>query len=462
MTKVWFLGVSPMLRSFFSIAAICSLLFVSIAAPAANAARRKCPEEPPSTLLSLYRKSDAVYLGKFEKTVAGDMIRTDEYSRTIAVSDSFSISTAIKGEPRKFFVREYEEYQYAGSDDEGLRSEEPMEEFNEGYRLKPGDNVVLFLKFVEDEDSKENVMRELDVVHYRDGVMRLDVSELSSYEARLQDLKGILSSKQVSDAAILNWIIRCIEDPITRWEGAYELFGSFQMLDWDEQNTDTVDVASDEPENGDSDVVLAETEVAAEEEEFDNSVYARLLTDEQKARLVQIAISERAAEDLKDARVRHDRDGDRVLFDVVKRWGDARLASVMLDRLRATGEDNYEKLYWMSSISEILKDKELTRISEKFGNFSYQDGDEEFIDEKDVDSASDNEVEQPKVPVTVAAETDDPGPTVEQETPLPPDGKKVKKTFRQVRDELLSDFFDRAGAAIALEAQKEESNQLNE
>jgi hypothetical protein len=87
-----------MLRSLFSVAAICSLLFVSLAAPSANAARRRCPEEPPSTILSLFKKSDAVYIGKFDKSVDGEVTRTDEHSQTLNIADHFSISTTIKGD----------------------------------------------------------------------------------------------------------------------------------------------------------------------------------------------------------------------------------------------------------------------------------------------------------------------------------------------------------------------------
>ncbi len=443
-----------MLRSLFSVAAICSLLFVSLAAPSANAARRRCPEEPPSTLLSLYKQSDAIYIGKFDKTVDGEVIRTDEHSQTLKVSDHFSISTTIKGESRKFFVRNYDEFRYLGNEVESEAVEEPEEQFEDEYKLNKGDSVVLFLKYIEDEGVDNKGKRVLDVAHYRDGVKRLGEAQISSYEARIRELKGIFSSKTGNDAEVLNWIMKCIEDPVTRWEGAYELYSSFQSIEWMERNKADEENSSDEPEadsreEGETDG----EEIFDEEELFDNSVYAKLLTEAQKAHLADIAISSKPSSSEEKSATRLFRDGDRVLFDVVKRWGDSRLANAMLDRLRSTGDDNYEKLSWMTSISEVLKDKELSAISEKFGDATYQDDEEEVAGSKDendsdaVDTPAD--VEGSDLPTTEPS-----APTGEENSSDKNDDKAAKKTYKQFREELIADFIGKASMIIAQEKNK--------
>lgn len=449
-----------MFRSLFSVAAIFSLLFVSIASPV-TAYGRRCPDEPPSTLLSLYKKSNAVYIGKFDKTTEGDVVRTDEESKTITVSEHFSISTTIKGESRKFFVRTYEQYRY---NNVAVETEEFGEEYDEdGRSLEAGDNVILFLKYSEDEERDKKGKRVLDVAHYRDGIKQLDESELSSYEARIKELKGILSSKNVNDADVLNWILKCIDDPITRWEGAFELYSSFQTLVWKEesQKEDEEESAdSDESENAsktegaDAD---AEAEEFEEEDEFDNSVYATLLTDAQKSRLTQVAISSKPAKANAETDRAELNEGDRVLFDVVKHWGDSRLAAAMLDRLRGTGDDNYKKLNWMSSIAEVLKDKELSAITEKFGDVTYQDDDEEFIESKDKPGSevSDGPVAEPEKTDESEAETTE--PAAEEKVPANSDDDSAKKTYKQHRDEMIADFIAKATAILSQEKKKAEA-----
>lgn len=459
-----------MFRSLFSVGAICSLLFVSIGVPAAKAAGKKCPVEPPSTILSLFKASDAVYLGKFDKTSEGDVVRSDEDSSTVSVSQHFSISSTIKGESRKFFVRTYDDYRYKPAQAEIPETtdavvqevpndeiEEPeFDEEDEGYRpLREGDTVLLFLKYEEPEEGEvvaKNGKRKLELAHYRDGIKRLGESEVASYEARVRELKGILSKKTGNDAALLNWIIRCIDDPVTRWEGAYELQSSFATLDWKERSKKehadaeaekTDDAVSEDADGHGEDEVI-------EDEELDNSVYASLLTEAQKARLMQIAVSSKPADPKEQPRMLFNRDGDQLLFDVVKRWGDTKLASVMLDRLRSSGDNNYDKLIWMTSIAEVLKSDDLTAITEQFGDATYQGDDEAFETEDEAETVTDGPAD-PKEERTDETKTGSP----ETETYPPGDEAKAeKKTYKQYRDELLADFFDKASVIISQEKEK--------
>ena len=454
-----------MYRSLVSAAAALSLLVSTFISPAITHAAKRCPDEPPSTLLSLYKKSDAIFLGKFDKTTVGDVVSEDEHSTMVNVSDHFSISSTLKGKTEKFYIRNYEQYRYKGSDG----TEEIEDE--EGYgveKVEPGDTVLLFLKVkAEDEENKES-KPELDVVHYRDAIKPVKAAEVSSYEARIKELNSIFSSKKADDADILNWILRCIDDPVTRWDGAFELLTSFQNLEWKkeqekEREKEAEKEVSSETET-DAEITGENFEASDEgseeshedgelaEEEFDNSAYATLLTAEQKDALTNIALDLKPekSENQEDPESEDEKptlnEGDRVLFELVKRWGDSRLAAAMLDRLRVTGEDTYQKLAWMTLITDVLKDTELSSLGEKFSEISYrEDGETVEVEKTEAKKSETNkgEVEEP---------VSEPAPAGDDTSNDLHDGPP-KKTFGMLRDELLAQFIDRAQVVITKETE---------
>ena len=455
-----------MYRSLVSAAAALSLLVSTFVSPAVTYGKKRCPDEPPSTLLWLYKKSDAIFVGTFDKTTVGDVISEDEHSTMVNVSDHYSISSTLKGETEKFFVRTYEQYRYKGSDGADEIEEE------EGYgveQVKRGDTVLLFLKFkAEEAEDGKPAEAKLDVIHYRDAIRPVNASELSSYEARIKDLTGIFSSKKVDDADVLKWLLKCIDDPVTRWDGAFELLTSFQNLEWNKERekekadaekeklTDTEDDAEVSGEELDaSDEQTEKThEMEAEEEEVeDNSVYAALLTAEQKDVLINIAISSKpkvaAAENEAEQSTALD-EGDRVLFELVKRWGDSRLAAAMLDRLRVTGEETYQKAAWMAMIAEVLKDSELSSLGDKFSEISYREDDETIEVEKKADTAAKNpETDKEKVKEPVFEKE----PVSDESQNDIQDGPPPQKTYKMLRDELLAQFIDRAQVVITKETE---------
>ena len=454
-----------MYRSLVSAAAALSLLISTFVTPAVTYARR-CPDEPPSTLLSLYKKSEAIFVGTFDKTTVGDVVSEDEHSRMVNASDHYSISSTLKGTTQKFFVNTYEQYHYKGSDG----TEEIEDE--EGYgveKVEPGDTVLLFLKFKAEDEENTASKPELEVVHYRDAIRPVKASEVSSFEARIKDLNGIFSSKKADDAEILKWILRCIDDPVTRWDGAFELLSSFQSLEWKKQQEEEAkkNVEKDEPANGETHAEIADEKIEAsdeqveeshemegEEEEIDNSAYASLLTAEQKDSLTNIAINLKPenADDTEDSEDEAEKvtldDGDRVLFELVKRWGDARLAAAMLDRLRLTGADNYEKSSWMDSIAEVLKDGDLKTLAEKFSEISYREDDETIV-EKPKTVPRNGEAKEGDVVEPVS----DTGPVADDTSGEMHDGPP-EKTYKMLRDELLAQFIDRAQVVLTKEQEK--------
>ena len=454
-----------MYRPLVSAAAALSLLTSTFISPAVTFARR-CPVEPPTTLLSLYKKSDAIFVGTFDKTTVGDVISEDENSTMLNVSDHYSISSTLKGKTQKFFVNTYEQYRYKGVD--GAEEIEEEEGYGYGDRAKPGDTVLVFVKLKAEEEENKGSKREFEIVHYRDAIRPVKASEVSSYEARIKDLNSIFSSKKADDADVLKWILRCIDDPVTRWDGAFELLSSFQSLEWKKQQEQE---AKDKVENAEPRDVETEAEITDEKieasdekieeshemegeegEEIDNSAYASLLTAEQKDALTNIAINikpgkpETSEESEDEAEKATLSEGDRVLFDLVKRWGDSRLAAAMLDRLRLAGDDNYEKAGWMTSIAEVLKDSELSSLGEKFSEVSYREDDETIGVEKTERPAKKVETEDGEVKDPVA----DAEPVADDSSSDVHDGPP-KKTYKMLRDEMLAQFIDRAQVVLTKE-----------
>lgn len=228
-SKYEFKGVSCMLRSLLSVGAIFILLFALFFLPE-NVSARRCTVKMPETLLSLYRNSDSIYIARFDKTEDGETTEdTADYS-SVRIKKYFSISSTLKGESRKFFVLDDLDYRYKISAETANTVEESVEadDTEESMALKPGDTLLLFLK--KGSDGEAPVLTD-----YRDGVKKLSTDHIAVYEARIKELDAIFSAKQVSEAAIVEWLVRCAQDPATRWEGTFELLQSFQNLEWQQE-----------------------------------------------------------------------------------------------------------------------------------------------------------------------------------------------------------------------------------
>lgn len=438
-----------MFRTLVSVAAIFTLLFATLISPIVTHARW-CPDEPPSTLLSLHRKSDAIYVAKFEKRTDGEIIQKDEESTTVNVSEHFSISSTLKGENQKFFVRTYEDYRYTGGETSGSPDGE-----SESDRPEPGDTVLLFLGRAEStedaegakEDSKERPG--LDVID-RDGIRKIKDGDMSVYESRIKELNGIFSSKKPSDSAIAAWLIKCIEEPATRWDGAFDLMEGFEAIKWKEAREDQKKQKAESGEASEED----EIEYREDPNELDRAAFAKALTDAQKNQLLNISI-ESFSPKAKDEKQTAMSNGDSVLLELVKNWGDERLARALLERLRNSADDVYTKSSMMTTIAGLLDDKELAELADDFGTIAYQNANDtmgsadetetaETADTADVPEGEDLP-ESKEAPETPESENGDSEPEANK------DEEPGAKTFGEARDELAAKFINRAEVVLSQE-----------
>lgn len=464
-----------MLRSLFSAGAIFVLVLSMCLLPQTVAARR-CPVKEPETLLSLYQNSDAIYIATFDKTVEGEVIEKNEDYTSIAINKHFTISSTLKGESRKFFILEDRDYRYqslvvnvipeaeassteqAGDGEESIEPESVEEDEEESQtELKSGDTLLLFIKNAEEGESAR-------LTDYRDGIKKLPMEKIGVYEARIKDLNSIFSAKKISEQRILEWLIKCAEDPVTRWEGTFELLQSVREQKWrDEAAQRRKDrIASGLPvEDEPLEESAEEQKDEAGDAKFVNpQVFAKMLDANHKQTLANILLNFASADGMETANGKTEYiAGNRELIQLVAQWGDPRLVGFLLDQVRSGAKDPSDIAETMELIAGILDDEIVTAIVERFSDTAYEDDDDQIENE---DEAEDEAVEVEPADGEVSRVEpvgDEPVPAkaeADAETAGQPVAKKV--TYKELRSELLQKFLTECARAAAGEPAKAASS----
>lgn len=436
-----------MLKSVISAAAIFVLLFAVCFLPA-NASARRCPAKMPETLLALYQNSTEIHLARFDKAEDGEISEnTDDYT-AISIKKHFSISSTLKGESRKFFVLDEVDYRYKMTEEAGDREE--MEDPEASVKLSPGDTLILFLKAGEDEAG-------IQLTDYRDGTKKLSADEIGVYEARIKDLNAIFGAEKVDEFEIVRWLIKCAENPVTRWEGTFELLQSVNSLEWEEKEVERRD---EQLKRGEA---VEPIDAAEPEKEgvfvTGTTIFAKILDANQKQALSNLlldtpVLTEEEAE--KSVIV-----GDAELIELVQRWGDSRLPVYLMDQLRAGPGDPYAVSQLMNSIAGILGDDEATSLAYRYAEISYEDDSSQAPDEAQPDEIAEAEpagkdvavsVDDLAAEVPVTAETAEPA---NLEAAEEKDGEPAKKqTYKELRADLQARFVARS-EQVLLERQRE-------
>ncbi|HWO01334.1 MAG TPA: hypothetical protein VNS63_18890, partial [Blastocatellia bacterium] len=276
-----------------------------------------------------------------------------------------------------------------------------------------GQTVLAFLQRKEG-DTKDGY----EPIYGASSVKRLSPSDLETYLSRLEELKAIVSNREPNPIDIVEWLVRCAEDPVTRREGSFEL----QMAAWRQEQADRR-TAEGEPLDSAADFIVAIRKLRDQEPPL-------LLTSEQRLRLMNALLR---SEDL----INWD-NGDRELLEVVKRWNDPRLVPFLISYLRRFEKAAPQDLWRiMRTIAELLKDEKLIALSG-----DYLDGERHAhlqVEEKeDVAESSSDEGEQ------VEDETDASSDETDTAVTLTPDAAN------QVRMSILKEYLEAAEAKIKL------------
>ncbi len=444
-----------MFRSYLSAAAIFILLFSTLFLPTNVSARSRCPVKMPETLLSLYQNSDAIHIATFDKKTDGEIIEDTADYTSLGIKKHFSISSTLKGESRKFFVLEDSEYRYKNTETTPAEAEESeeVEDPEASIELKPGDTLLLFLKKGDESD-------EPTLTDYRDGTKKLSMEHIGVYEARIKELNSIFGAKKIDEAKIVEWLIRCAEDPVTRWEGTFELLGSFQNAEWVEQaakerkeRIERGEPVEEEPSESETSNEEGE-EAEGPSKNVDTNSFAKLLDVNQKQALANILLDRTAPVSEDEDKVETEIRGDDELIELVKRFGDPRLVGFLLDQLRANSDEPYAVGQAMKRISEILDDKETEALAEKYSEIAYEDDADEATVKANVEEAvPDDEADEAE---TKTEKTDDEGdkdtPDVAEEETDESEravDKPKKITYKEMRHDIVQKFLKRCEIVIA-------------
>jgi hypothetical protein len=300
------------------------------------------PVRARMTMLSLYTKSDAVVIGRYNKREEAGVERVSDGFTVVNIKTMFDVTTVLKGEPRKFVTVESQEFRYqiqkSGEAPRDAVFVDDIASRKADDEPKPGDTVLVFL---------QNNGDTVDLTDDLDGVRKVTPAEQSIIESRIKELNSLFDGERPDAAKIAAWLIRCVENRATRWDGTHELLQGFRRMEWQ----------SKPDPNG--------------YERIDPSVAdkyglesAKALTPDMRRSLTRIlvnsVISERQEKTISD--------GDRELITLVKSWDPEAAASAMLSLLKSGGFSQHENTGMMYRVAELLGDAQTAKLHQSYAN----------------------------------------------------------------------------------------------
>lgn len=318
------------------------LLFIVLAGCLA-VSTKAAPVRARATLLSLYLRSDAIMIGRFDKKEDSGSNRVGDGFTVVTTKTFFDISTVIKGEPHKFVVIEDEEFRYQVQKAPGTSRDAVFSVGSDPSDIdntpKPGDTVLLFLK--SDGDS-------LILADEHDGIRKISPTDQSIYADRIKELTSIFEKGEAEPSKIAAWLVRCAEQRSTRWDGTHELMQGFRHLEWRQQKD------SNSYERIDPTVSYVQGADAA-----------NALNNELKNALTQILVSSDFSVVSKSSELS---DGDRELIALVKRWDPKTAANFLLSQLKSGAYTANENAGMMYKISELIGDSRSAELTRTYAN----------------------------------------------------------------------------------------------
>ena len=304
----------------------------------------------PQSLRALYKDNSLIVIATI-----GESKRVESEDDRSLMKTALHVSSTLKG---KMKATAYV-YRWVYKEKQG--------DFAEGNRL------LLFLQPRETEDGKTRGY-EIDDESY--GVKKLSEADLGVYKQRIAELAQIMRGGKPDRREIVEWLVRCAENPATRFEGAYELaLGAEEVSDEEDEEVEEAGEGAEEavPDPG-------------EEEALDeNDSYgelAALLSPGQKERLLN-ALYETAELGARDDQ----------LIRLARIWKDARLRPFLVAQLRRWQDaPPVFASSLVGTLALMLEDDELTDLANDFDEVaSDQLGAEE--EESDPSDVSESEGE---------------------------------------------------------------------
>ena len=350
------------------------LAAAALAAAFAVGSSLACPVMmPPQPLRTLYKVSERVVVARVG---AKEVSKVYEDTEMASVRVTLQVTENVKGPPAELLYFHHDEY--VGEDAEESEEDAEVGEVVSAFsgrtipQLKRGERYLFFL------EPREEGGYEVNDESY--GIKQLSDDGLKVYLERLKELAEMTRQPTEDKHALVEWLVRCAEQPATRWEGASELLASAEAAA--ARGADAAEAqgkagaeapaaegASDAPASG---------EAQAADEAADNMVEVTV-----PSRLVEAAELRYASPDpelallldavqkqrLSDALFAADvpKEGDGELMQLVKDFGDARFPGFVLARLhRFEEEPPMEAELWLRTLAAALRNEQLIKLADAY------------------------------------------------------------------------------------------------
>lgn len=441
---------------FLTSATFVAILLVSTLILSVPVRVNACEDSPPATLLSLYMSSDLVVVANLTSEKDGKITTDENDYYFIEVNRNLRVSSVLKGKSRSNLIFTQTEFRYKGE-----QTDEHEEEiyYPYGYKwhqkFQVGERYLFFLK-------RNAETKQYELTDEVSGAKKLNDYELSVHEKRIEELAAIVGNKKNQLTALTEWILRCLEEEATRWDGVFMLNNSFEALMYGSES-EVMEEAEEKTANAENKPFVIDKDFHGYTPEI-----AENLSDSQKDRISSVLFGS-----LGQSLFEKDAGGFNYVFaNVVKNWDKSRLAMYAFSILQTTGKAEYDKTETLINyIAAILGDEELYRIVEGYQSANYQQEDEETIDKADEVSTPENTENKPAEPIV---ETDqqvvvkqieviniEEGQTTPQQS-VETQPEEEKLTAEQKREKALQDFIKRYEYLLARGFPSAENQQLAE
>src|SRR5262245_31200953 len=163
----------------------------------------------PSSLLDLYHQSDLIAVAQVGQSVVAG---TDKETELRQVRTDLRISSQLKGENGQKVISFYH----------WVNNDHPFE-------IKQGARLLVFLQFRKSEHG--NRLDGFEAIGWEGkSIKELDDRALAVYRQRIEELTAIFRRGDPEPAEIVEWLIRCVEEPATREEGIRKLSDVLSQL----------------------------------------------------------------------------------------------------------------------------------------------------------------------------------------------------------------------------------------
>ena len=317
----------------------------------------------PLTLLDLYHQSDLVAIAHIGRST---IVETEDGATQLKTV--LHVSSQLKGDSNQQVF--------------------PFHHWvNDFYptTFKMGDRLLVLLRRRESEDGKR--LDGYEATGWGNSIKELDDEALAIYRRRLEELTALFRRGNPDPAELVEWLVRCVEEPATREEGVRKFSESLSWLVSQRKQEHEAKLRSVEIEEsagqseGDEE---GSNERSDNDEEAGNRREGRKLAaalkQDHKIRLANtlFGIAELSEDDMELARL-------------IQKLGDERLAPYLISQLRRVADDapGYAgSLVWM--IAAAINDEDLRQLADDYDDAATND-ESEYDDEPDRQDSARNQ-----------------------------------------------------------------------